>query len=233
MTTAKKVIKIEKSYVRSEPYGAYNVFNGRDGQPWCGYFQKYCLSKAGSDLKKWIDTCSNPAYVPEVENWARRNGRWTHHGKPGDLVLFGWNSNKSPDHIGMLIKKLNNGLYMTVEGNTSNVSQGNGGCVQIRYREAKWILGFVRPPYKKSKEKKTTGEYTGAIPTTMLQVGSSGSEVKKWQKFLKWAGEGVKVDGQFGAMTRRATIDFQKKVWLTADGIVGKNTVRAAKTYKK
>lgn len=232
MTTAKKVLKIEKSYVRSTPYGAYNTFNDHNGQPWCGYFQKYCLSKAGSDMKKWINTCPNPAYVPAVEEWAKKNGRWTYHGKPGDLVLFDWNCNASPDHVGMLIKK-QGGVYVTVEGNTSNVSQGNGGCVQIRYREGKWILGFVRPPYRAGKKKKkASGTYTGGLPVTTLRVGSSGSEVKKWQKFLRWAGYDVKADGKFGALARRATIDFQKAKKLSADGVVGPNTIQAAKIHK-
>lgn len=225
MTTANKVLKIEKSYVRQTPYGASNKFNNHNGQPWCGYFQKYCLSKAGKDLKAWIESCPNPAYVPSIMSWAKSHNRWTYNGKTGDLVLFDWNSNKSPDHIGMLIRK-SNGVYITVEGNTSNISQGNGGCVQVRRREPWCILGFVRPPYKKAKKKKAKKIKT--LPTTTLKAGSTGSEVKLWQKFLNSRGYDVKVDGDFGAMTRRATIAFQKKHSLEADGVVGPETRKVA-----
>lgn len=231
MATAKKVLKIEKSYVKAAPYGPYNIFNNQNGQPWCAYFQHYCLNKASKELGDWFNTCSNYAYVPTIYAWAKANGIFTRNGKPGDLVLFDWNSNKSPDHIGMLIKK-QGGVYVTVEGNTSNVSQGNGNCVQIRYREAKWILGFVRPPYKKAKKKATAEKtYSGTLPTGTLKVGSSGSSVKKWQKFMIWMGEDLKADSKFGAMTRRSTIDVQKKLHVTADGIVGPATLLAAKKY--
>lgn len=231
MATAKKVLKIEKSYVKAAPYGPYNIFNSHNGQPWCAYFQHYCLIRASKELGDWFNTCSNYAYVPAIYAWAKANGTFTRNGKPGDLVLFDWNSNKSPDHIGMLIKK-QGGVYVTVEGNTSNVSQGNGGCVQIRYREGKWILGFVRPPYKKAKKKVTAEKtYSGTLPTGTLKVGSSGSSVKKWQKFMIWMGEDLKADGKFGAMTRRATIDVQKQLHVTADGIVGPATLLAAKKY--
>ena len=63
----------------------------------------------------------------------------------------------------------------------------------------------------------------------LLKLGSTGSDVKKWQYFL--SGQklffGV-VDGIFGPVTFEATKAFQKKYNLHPDGIVGNYTVGQA-----
>jgi peptidoglycan hydrolase-like protein with peptidoglycan-binding domain len=53
----------------------------------------------------------------------------------------------------------------------------------------------------------------------MLQKGSKGSAVKVWQLIA-----GAAVDGDFGNNTRNATLAFQQKAGLAADGIVGRDT---------
>lgn len=60
------------------------------------------------------------------------------------------------------------------------------------------------------------------------KIGSSGSEVKEIQTRLKeWGYYSGSVDGIFGTATRNAVISFQKKNGLTADGIVGSQTLSA------
>jgi hypothetical protein len=61
--------------------------------------------------------------------------------------------------------------------------------------------------------------YSGTI-----QKGSKGDETKKWQEYLNTQGYGLSVDGDFGQKTYDATIDYQNKNGLTADGIVGELT---------
>lgn len=60
--------------------------------------------------------------------------------------------------------------------------------------------------------------------STTLQKGSKGSEVKEWQNFLNSQGYNLSVDGDFGDNTYNATVEWQNKNGLGADGIVGKNT---------
>ena len=60
--------------------------------------------------------------------------------------------------------------------------------------------------------------------SSTLQKGSKGNEVKEWQNFLNSQGYGLSVDGDFGDNTYKATIEWQKKNGLGADGIVGENT---------
>lgn len=58
--------------------------------------------------------------------------------------------------------------------------------------------------------------------------GSSGEQVRTIQDKLKrWGYYDGAVDGIFGSGTRRAVVKFQKKNGLTADGVVGPNTLRA------
>lgn len=60
-----------------------------------------------------------------------------------------------------------------------------------------------------------------------IKNGSSGSDVKTWQNYLKSKGYDIGssgADGIFGSKTLAATKQYQKDNGLTVDGIVGKNT---------
>ena len=62
----------------------------------------------------------------------------------------------------------------------------------------------------------------------LSKMGSSGSEVSDIQTVLKQLGYYTgAIDGIYGTGTRNAVIAFQKANGLTADGIVGKNTLSA------
>jgi hypothetical protein len=62
-----------------------------------------------------------------------------------------------------------------------------------------------------------------------LKPGMAGEDVKKWQMFLKTRNFDLPADGQYGPVTKRATIIFQKKWNLYPDGWVGKQTLRKAR----
>jgi soluble lytic murein transglycosylase-like protein/peptidoglycan hydrolase-like protein with peptidoglycan-binding domain len=69
-------------------------------------------------------------------------------------------------------------------------------------------------------------QYSGGISNyttnggySTLRLGSRGSDVKELQKLL-----GIKADGIFGKQTLKAVKAFQKKMGLAVDGIVGSKT---------
>lgn len=83
---------------------------------------------------------------------------------------------------------------------------------------------------------KTNTQYTGAMPSKTIKRGSKGAEVVKWQKYLKWMGYDLESDGSFGKITEDKTKVCQKKLGFIGkdiDGIVGPNTIKKAKAYKK
>ena len=80
------------------------------------------------------------------------------------------------------------------------------------------------------------GTYTGAWPTATIKKGSKGANVERWQRFLKWMGYAIAVDGDFGKKTHSITKKAQKKLGFSGkavDGIVGPNTLKKAKAYVK
>ncbi|HWA89475.1 MAG TPA: M15 family metallopeptidase [Rhizomicrobium sp.] len=62
-----------------------------------------------------------------------------------------------------------------------------------------------------------------------LRIGMTGERVRAWQYFL--AGQGFEIgsaDGSFGDRTRLATIAFQTKYGLAADGVAGRQSLLKA-----
>jgi hypothetical protein len=62
-----------------------------------------------------------------------------------------------------------------------------------------------------------------------IKQGMKNPQVARWQYFLSGIGyAGIKADGDFGPKTHKATVDFQSKNNLVADGVVGEKTYLAA-----
>ena len=108
-----------------------------------------------------IKTDSCPAFW----NHAKKLGMTVKKGsqKPGDLVLYDFNGNGTPDHIGIVVQVLKNSIK-AVEGNTGIGNDTNGGEVLVRERKTK-ILGYVRPKYNK------TVTASMIVQTALSQVG--------------------------------------------------------------
>ncbi|GAB6098719.1 hypothetical protein JCM16358_05980 [Halanaerocella petrolearia] len=58
----------------------------------------------------------------------------------------------------------------------------------------------------------------------VLQRGMDGREVRQLQEDLVMLGEKLVIDGIYGPTTERAVENFQKKIGLPADGVVGEGT---------
>jgi len=64
----------------------------------------------------------------------------------------------------------------------------------------------------------------GALCSTTLQEGSSGSCVTQLQQRLNQLGANLVVDGQFGPATKNAVLAFQGRERISFDGVVGPQT---------
>ena len=90
------------------------------------------------------------ARVREVKETAINQGRYLVNSaanrklvKPGYLILFQFDSDPMPDHIGIVVS-IDSDSVKTVEFNTSSENDTNGGAVSRRDRSFKTIDGFVK-----------------------------------------------------------------------------------------
>ena len=112
--------------------GGYDY--GANGVAYCAMFASWVLAQAG------VSCAGMPgAYCPSIHHSQTLAASQL---RPGDLVLFDWDSDSTDDHIGIVAsndaaaKKI-----ATIEGNTS------GGRVAERTRAYSTICGGIRPAY--------------------------------------------------------------------------------------
>lgn len=120
------------------PYGAWY---GLDGQPWCDMFQSWVADRAGNG-----DIVGRFAYTPSHAAWFQGKGQWHTTPAVGDLVFYNFGAGRI-HHVGIVEAVRTDGI-ITIEGNTAQGDDANGGQVQRRYRT--WdvgIVGYGRPAY--------------------------------------------------------------------------------------
>ncbi|MET8142798.1 CHAP domain-containing protein [Sphaerisporangium sp. NPDC005288] len=106
---------------------------------WCDMFVSWVGAQMGLQ-----DTVGADAYTVAHAKWFAARDRWGTTPKPGAVVFFSFNGDKSIDgieHVGFVIKDNGDGTIRTVEGNT------DGGKVEIRTRPASQIVGYGYPGY--------------------------------------------------------------------------------------
>ena len=76
---------------------------------------------------------------------------------------------------------------------------------------------------KPSTYHKSSSKYT--VKLLYLQKGDRGRDVQILQELLKIRGYNIETSGEFDTLTYNAVVDFQKKIKIGADGIVGSQTM--------
>jgi len=71
--------------------------------------------------------------------------------RPGDVIFFDFNGNGTPDHVG-ICESWDGTNITTIDGNTGEGNQANGGAVMRRTRNKRYIVGAYRPAYRGSEE---------------------------------------------------------------------------------
>lgn len=102
--------------------------------PWCAMFVTWCYVMAGSKVFK---RGSKWAYVPYILAAMYQAGSGitrTADPQPGDLVLYDWDGDGEPDHIGLFEGWISKsaGTFSAWEGNTDYGNNSNGGKVMER-----------------------------------------------------------------------------------------------------
>ena len=149
--TAQKIIELAKTQLGVKEYPANTnrvKYTAEYGivTAWCVIFIwwlfKHCdASSLFYDGKKCC-SCS------QLMSWAKNKGQWVKANyKVGDLLLYDWNKNGSPQHIGLCVGVDGNNI-VAIEGNTALGNDSNGGEVMTRRRNISCVLGAVRPQYE-------------------------------------------------------------------------------------
>ncbi|MGK7895018.1 MAG: cell wall hydrolase [Xenococcus sp. (in: cyanobacteria)] len=242
MTTAQQILDIARGELgtKEQPAGSnktkYGLWYGMNGQPWCAMFVSWVFEKAGFPLPR-IQTGapSGFAYCPYAVAYYRSQGKFSNSPKVGDLVFFAFGS-KVSNHVG-IVESVNQskGTVTTIEGNTSRTSNDNGGKVMRRIRSLSICYGFGRINYSGTPNQ--TVSHKEPIPRfqRLLRLTTpymQGDDVLEFQKLLRAKGYKLDTDGIFGPGTRSVTSDFQADRGLEVDGIVGQETLAAAKSKK-
>lgn len=181
---------------------------------------------------RWIE---DDAYVP----------------KKGDIIFYDWedtgkgDTKGGSDHVGIVVSVGSKNIKV-IEGNMNNDVGYRNIAINGRY-----IRGFGLPDFEgkpievpekdepKSEEPKQeepkqeeakpkdTERITVSVKIPQIEKGAIGNSVKSLQLLL--IGNGVScgytgADGEFGSMTEKAVITWQKKKSLEVDGVVGAET---------
>lgn len=239
MTTAEDVLQVARRQIGTKETGVninkYGKWYGMDRQPWCAMFVSYCFDNAGLTFKfpKNLGTSKGFAYCPFGVQWFKDKGRWhpnTETPHPGDVVFYLFKGRVS-DHVGIVEKVLGNGQIQAIEGNTSTSSNDNGGTVMRRTRTRSLILGYGRPDYNGTPRVQTAagdvpswdGEYISLTSPLM-----ESESIRLWQKCMKERGYDIEVDGEYGPNSEGICREFQEKMNLEADGVIGRDTWNAS-----
>jgi uncharacterized protein (TIGR02594 family) len=123
-----------------------------DKLPWCGSFINWCADQAGVDLPNVVSTRAGAEAFKKMK-------RWHNEPKIGDLVFFDFiiDDKTTINHIGLVIR-VSDKQIVTIEGNTGDSDQRNGGEVMVKSRALgarSFVVGYGRPIY---------GAFSGDLP---------------------------------------------------------------------
>ena len=215
-----KILEAEVGYVEGKNNdNKYGKDYGWNNVAYCVIFMWWAFKEAGAS--DYFCGGTKQASCTKVKEWAQAHNCWvTKDYKPGDLLLFNFNGKNTPKHIGFLVE-VKNGIYYTIEGNTSpsdSGSQENGDGVWNKQRKLSSIVGAYRPNYAgvpSTSKKYTKPKYKNIANLYKLEKGHTGDAVVALQTLLNLRmNAGLVVDGDFGGATEKALNQFIEKYHL-------------------
>lgn len=233
-----KLIKLGRAEIgySESPAGSnktkYGQEYGTNGVSWCAIFQWYLFKKVG--YSKYFYGGEKIASCTSLIEYYQKNYPSlviTKDFKRGDLILFNFDQDTYPDHIGLCSEVIDSTTIKTIEGNTGTLSQDNGGKVMEKTRKNSlvkcgirwWMIDEINNTKNTILANKSVVKLN--IELEMLQLGSQGQQVKALQILLNGMGSSCGMsDAIFGSKTEFAVKNFQKKNGLEDDGVVGLKT---------
>lgn len=245
-----KVIEQAKSWLGINEYDgrfseiirAYNEIPGARGPalasyPWCAIYVSAVFWKAVGESRFAEMACD--AMIQKFQGLGLYSV--SERADVGDVIFYDWDSNGTSDHVGIITEVTGSG-YTVIEGNKSDA---------VGYRMISnsypYIKGFGLAT-RLDEEKPTESAPSSTVGQQMaqhiianrkyptIQFGDKGDAVMFAQAILvrlgylnKGGKDYANVDGDFGLLTKSATLGFQSATRnsadpLVIDGIIGKKT---------
>ena len=124
----------------------YTDAYGGGPKAWCCVFLWWLFDRAGAAGLFYGG--QKTAYCPTLLAWYRRQGQLvTGRAQAGDIVFFDFNGNGVPDHVG-LCEGWDGDRIVTIDGNTGDGDEANGGAVLRRTRPVSTVCAVARPAYE-------------------------------------------------------------------------------------
>ena len=124
----------------------YNDAYGGGPKAWCCVFLWWLFDQAGAG--ELFYGGGKTAYCPTLLSWFKQQGRLvTGAPQAGDIVFFDFNGNGTPDHVG-LCEGWDGERITTIDGNTGEGNEANGGAVLRRTRPMSQVCAVARPAYE-------------------------------------------------------------------------------------
>jgi hypothetical protein len=189
---------------------------------WCAMYISYVLAHTG--YPNPFGSPKGTASCVALKEWAVRNGRWHdaswRGAQTGDLSMYHFGSDHSPDHVGLFIGYLPDGRNWDIEGNTGSNNR-DGGSVQERYRtRGSTFVGFVHLDYPEPAVWKWP-----PFPGETLRVGDIGKGVADMKFLLILSGVAPELSRQtpeqfktFGKVTTALAVMHFKHLWNLLNG---------------
>ena len=162
--------EVVKSYnkIRPLPVG-YLLKNSDD---WCAAFVSVVFSYHNYTK---IAECSVPRMIGLASDYGILHDK-TYIPKPGDIVVYDWDSVKDGDHVGIVIDIDNMHLMTVREGNKDN-AVGN----RVIFSDAKEISFYITPKFEEdaasAADYKTVDDIVNAIIAGVFGNGDSRKEL--------------------------------------------------------
>ena len=124
----------------------YNDAYGGGPKAWCCVFLWWLFQMA--DAAVLFFGGGKTAYCPTLLNWFKNMGQLVKGDpEPGDIVFFDFNGNGTSDHVG-ICESYDGARITTIDGNTGEVNEANGGAVLRRTRPMTQVCAVARPAYE-------------------------------------------------------------------------------------
>ncbi len=131
----------ESEYPPGSNRQKYGVWYGFNGAPWCAIFMSWTLAHAGNTSGyRFASTASSVSWARQRRRLVPLSGT-----RPGDVLVKLYSGTSG--HTGMATAAPAGGRVLTVEGNTSDASDNDGGSVMRRDRSLDYWHYCIRLDY--------------------------------------------------------------------------------------